>query len=101
MNTSIRKSQTGWKASTSIEHNGQIISISTYKSNTQLATFVNVGRHENGFYCHIMFQDYSNRLLSEAVKATEKAVTNQHNRALALLDIIKSDVDKHYQCIPA
>ena len=98
MTTHISKGHYGWTARTQVpldeEH---ALDISTMKrSNGAIVTIATRVKLADGGFSFVMFQDFNMRVLSESGRATEKFVTDQHQRALALLEEIKSACERHY-----
>lgn len=80
-----------------------ILEIHTYKSDRGgVHTYASVHRAKNGWKSHMIFQDYSVKVIYEAaLRCTENNVRDQHRRALSMLDNIKCDVAYHYQQLAA
>lgn len=98
MQTTITKGNTGWKAKTCLDMTGdQVLVIDTLKNlSGALVTRATLNKHEGDFLTFVMFQDFTKRLESSAVRVTEKAVREQHARNLARLDEIKAEVAAFY-----
>lgn len=98
MITHIRKGIYGWTADTQIPlDNGRELRFTTMKrSNGMVTTTVQCGKIEDKFFTYVMFQDFNARLISDVARATEKAVTQQHQNALAMLDDVKQACSKFY-----
>jgi len=102
MDTYIIKSKyEGWKAVTEIDlDSNQVLTISTRKRPRcgTLYTSASVAARDGAFLSHRVFEDYNKRVLihSEVKRVTEKAVSDCHHKALALLPNIKDAVANHY-----
>lgn len=91
--TRIRKGQDGWEAKTDFnisggKYDGRQIRLSTYKGNSGLYTSAQVmDIKPNGTFSFVLFQDPSKTIVRpEKVRVNEKAVTEQHARALEILN---------------
>lgn len=98
METTIYKDiRNHWHAETHVPLKGDMqLRISTWKTDRGLASFASVCRIENGYVTHMITQDYSRRIFMEKVRCTEKAVREQHGRALEMLCDILKEVEHHY-----
>lgn len=98
METRISKGQDGYKAVTDIKVEGTpfTLRISTRKINKHLATTASCHVCNGNSETHRVYQDYYARLLTDAVRVTEKAVTTQHNEALGQIDRILGMVQEYY-----
>lgn len=97
--THIAKSHYGWRAETTVELGGnRILNFVTMKrSNGALVTTANCGRSDGNFFSFVIFQDFSERVITETpARVTEKVVTDQHLRALRQLDAIKARCAAYY-----
>lgn len=97
--THIHKSHYGWRAQTHIDLGaGRILDVVTLKrSNGALITTAQCGKTDGNFFSFVMFQDFSERVITETpARVTEKVVTDQHRRALLQLDAIKARCAAHY-----
>ena len=92
--TQVYKSHYGWQAQTRVWLDDvRVLEFMTMKRfNGQLATTATCMSKQDGsrFLCHVMCQDFNERLVAENVRVTEKAVADQHQRALAKLDEVKA-----------
>lgn len=108
--------RTGWDAQTTIdlpeldtdtqvmgEDGKHVLEIHTYKSSKGgVHTYASVSRVKGGWRSHMIFRDYSVKVIYEAaVRCTESNVRDQHRRALTGLDSIKQDVAAHYAQLQA
>ena len=105
MNTRYIKNRAGHQAKTNISTpelgENMMLTIHTYKSyNGQLVSQASVSMIDmRGGYevmTHRMMQDYSKPVLREKTRVTEKAVHEQHARALEYLPVIMEEVRTHY-----
>lgn len=97
--TSIYKSHYGWRAQTTIDLGaGRVLDFVTLKrSNGALVTTAQCGRSDGNFFSFVVFQDFSERVITEApARVTEKVVADQHRRALLQLDSIKERCANYY-----
>ena len=97
--TQIYKSHYGWRAQTTIDLGaGRVLDVVTLKrSNGALVTTAHCGRSDGNFFSFVMFQDFSERVITETpARVTEKVVADQHRRALLQLDAIKERCANHY-----
>lgn len=97
--TIVQKSIRGtWEAVDEIElGSGRVLKVSTHKvSSGDIITTATVLKREGGFLSHMMFQDFSQRLLVSAVRCTEKNVTAHHATALMQLGTVRQAIDAHY-----
>lgn len=102
-NTAIYKDiRNSWHAETHVDlgENKQL-RLSTWKTDRGLQSFASVCKLENGCVTHMMYADYSKRVILEKARCTEKAVREQHDRALKMLPVIMDDVTRHYNREPA
>lgn len=97
--TRIAKSHYGWRAQTHIDLGaGRVLDVVTLKrSNGALVTTAQCGKTDGNFFSFVMFQDFSERVITETpARVTEKVVTDQHLRALRQLDAIKARCAAYY-----
>lgn len=97
--TQIYKSHYGWRAQTTIDLGaGRVLDFVTLKrSNGALATTAQCGTSDGNFFSFVVFQDFSERVITETpARVTEKVVADQHRRALLQLDAIKARCADHY-----
>lgn len=95
LNRDYRKN---WRASTTVKlADGWQLDITTRKVESgELVSSASVAKVERGFATHRMFADYSRNISRVAARCTEKAVSEQHAKALARIDDIKADMLAHY-----
>lgn len=99
MKTEVYKSIYGWKAETHIDlgNNRELHFTTMKRSNGVTVTNANVVRVSDGMCSFVVFQDYSEAILSEKLgRVTEKAVREQHQKALLRLEEVKAKVRAHY-----
>ena len=99
MKTEVYKSIYGWKAETHIDlGNNRELHFTTMKRSSGVTTTqATVVKVEGTMISHMLFQDYSEAILSEKLgRVTEKAVREQHQIALLRLEEVKSKVRAHY-----
>lgn len=97
--THIYKSHYGWRAQTTIDLGaGRVLDVVTLKrSNGALVTTAQCGKSDGNFFSFVMFQDFSERVITETpARVTEKVVADQHRRALLQLGAIKERCTAHY-----
>lgn len=97
--TQIYKSHYGWQAQTTIDLDaGRVLDFVTLKhSNGALVTTATCGKSDGSFFSFVMFQDFSERVITETpARVTEKVVADQHRRALLQLDATKARCAAHY-----
>ncbi len=97
--TIVQKSIRGsWEAVDELEiGSDRVLKVSTHKvSSGDIVTTATVLKRDNGFLSHMMFRDYSKRLLVSAVRCTEKNVTAHHATALMQLGTVRQAIDLHY-----
>lgn len=77
----------------------QVLCIHTCKSlGGSLDTTATIHHVAGGFKRHTLHQDYKSRLLiTRPKRVTKKAVSDQHDDALAKLEEVKLAVELHYQ----
>jgi hypothetical protein len=102
MKTSIYKGYYGWTAETGLNlPDNRFAKITTMKRHGgNLATTITVGTSNGDFFSTVMFQDYNKTLISEKVRVTEKAVKNQHQKALDDLTIQLDNIKRFYDGEP-
>ena len=105
MNTHYSNGRSGYAAKTTIAlpnlGAGMALVVKTYKDNrgmlvTQASAHVISVMNGQEFMTFRLMQDYSNPVLREKVRVTEKAVQDQHRRALDLIPTVLDDVRTHY-----
>jgi hypothetical protein len=100
MTTHIRKDIRGnWRAEDSINlaAANRVLQITTSKVDGGLVvTRATVSTRDGGFLSHMVYQDFSQRLMTAQVRCTEKNVTAQHAAAVAKLAEIKEAVTAWY-----
>ena len=105
MNTLYSNGRSGHAAKTTIAlpnlGAGMALVVSTYKDNrgmlvTQASAHVISTMNGQEFMTFRLYTDYSKPVLREKARVTEKAVREQHARALALLPTVLDDVRTHY-----
>ena len=97
--TIVQKSIRGtWAAEDKIDlGNNQVLQISTYKvSSGALVTTATVSKRDGAFLSHRMFTDFSQRMMTAAVRCSEKNVAAQHAEAMGKLAELKEAVAAHY-----
>ncbi len=97
------KGRDGWQAENRIPLEGDTINVGdrfvkllTYKGDRGLVTRATVCTKTEFGYTHELFGDYSKRVMQSNTRATEKAVTVQHQAALNDLEFILADARSHY-----
>ena len=105
MNTHYSNGRSGHAAKTTIAlpnlGAGMALVVSTYKDNrgmlvTQASAHVISVMNGQEFMTFRLYTDYSKPVLREKARVTEKAVHEQHRRALALLPTVLEEVRTHY-----
>ena len=105
MNTLYSNGRSGHAAKTTIAlpnlGAGMALVVSTYKDNrgmlvTQASAHVISVMNGQEFMTFRLYTDYSKPVLREKARVTEKAVHEQHRRALALLPTVLEEVRTHY-----
>lgn len=97
--TMIRKdAHYGWTVTTYIDFRGDLrIKLTTMKRHSgKLVTTASAMRQDGAFESHMVFADFSQNVISETVRVTEKAAVAQHNAALAKRDEIIAAATAHY-----
>jgi hypothetical protein len=77
-----RKEQRGWVARSKVALTDKMVLelITMKRSGGQLATTATVGRVENGFVSHIVYQDFSKVVATSSPgRITQSTVETQHN----------------------
>ncbi len=104
LNTRVRKGHYGWEAETIvplgffIEDKPAELRLTTMKGgNGAIRTIGAVQTHDDGFVTLRLYRDYHATVLSNHGRATEKAVTSQHDVALRDLETIKSNALFHHR----
>jgi hypothetical protein len=88
-----------WRAEDSINlaPAGKVLQIVTNKtSDGTIVTRATVSTRDGGFLSHMMFQDFSQRLMTAKIRCTEKNVSAQHADAMARLAEVQSAVTAWY-----
>ena len=105
MNTLYSNGRSGYAAKTTIAlpnlGAGMALVVSTFKDNrgmlvTQASAHVISVMNGKEFMTFRLYTDYSKPVLREKARVTEKAVHEQHARALALLPTVLEEVRTHY-----
>ncbi len=100
MNTKISKGIHGWTAETRVPlDEGYALHILTMKRhNGAVVTTAQRVKLECYGFSYVAFQDFNMRVPTDLKvgRATEKAIADQHQRALAKLGEIKAACDAHY-----
>ena len=105
MNTLYSNGRSGYAAKTTIAlpnlGAGMALVVKTYKDNrgmlvTQASAHVISVMNGQEFMTFRLYTDYSKPVIREKARVTEKAVREQHARALALLPTVLDDVRTHY-----
>lgn len=99
MKTEVYKSIYGWKAETHIDlGNSRELHFTTMKRSSGFTlTTANCITVKDGFNTFAPFTDYSDNVLAQKLdRVTEKAVREQHQKALLRLEEVKSKVRAHY-----
>ena len=97
--TIVQKSIRGtWAADDKIElGNDQVLQVSTHKvSCGDLVTSATVSKRDGGFLSHRMFTDFSQRIMTRAVRCSEKNVAEQHAEAMTKLAELKEAIAAFY-----
>ena len=97
--TVVQKSIRGtWGAEDNLElGNGRVLRISTHKVGGGLiVSTATVLNHDGHFLSHRMFTDFSQRMMTAAVRCSEKNVAAQHAEAMGKLAELKEAVAAHY-----
>ena len=99
MKTRIGKERDGWEAVSELPlTEKQVLTIRTYKRHGLLDTTANVGSlGAGGLLTYVLGRDYSALLCRRSgSRATEKAVSEQHQTVLASLEEVKAKAIGHY-----
>lgn len=97
--TVVQKSIRGtWAADDKIElGNDRVLCISTHKvSDGSVVTSATVHLRDGGFLSHRMFTDFSQRMMTAAIRCSEKNVATQHAEAMSKLAELKEAVTAFY-----
>lgn len=100
METHLRKTTAGWKASTDVDFNPalcQKLKISTYKSDRGLLTTASVHVCKDGMESFTIFKDFLERVRLSSARCTEKSVRDQHHAAIMELGDILERARVHYR----
>lgn len=98
--TSIYRGYHGWTAETLLPWRDQLRLnfITMRRSSGQLTTTVRVERVSGDVASFVVFQDFYRQIIAEQpARVTERAVADQHRRALTQLDLIRQQCEDHYQ----
>ena len=98
MKTAYFKGYYGHQAETGMDlPDNRFLKITTMKrSSGNLVTTATVGKSSGNSFSFVMFEDFNKTLLHEKVRVTEKAVKNQHDKALENLDALKAEIAEYY-----
>lgn len=98
MKTTVYKGLRGWAAKTEMPFDDKReLHFSTTKNfNGHLITTVSVVEVKAGFVVYKPFDDFHETLRAEKVRVSEKAVREQHQRGLVMLEQVKSRAVAHY-----
>lgn len=101
MSTHVRKTKSGWEASTECPVPGspyQYLTIKTYKHQRGgLITVASVAKREGGFLTHLLYTDFHRSLVYiPDNRCTEANVRAQHDAQMGRLTQIMSMVLAHY-----
>jgi hypothetical protein len=97
--TIMQKSIRGtWEARDSIElGNDRVLQISTHKvSSGDIVTTATVQLRDGKFLSHRMFTDFSQRMVTAAVRCSEKNVAEQHAACMTKVEELKEAVTAWY-----
>ena len=89
----------GWVAETVIPvKDNQELRLWTSKGYSgQITTSATIGyRHDDSSWSTTFGEDFNKRVFAERERATQKNITAQHDRALALLPELLAEVARHY-----
>lgn len=89
----------GWTVVSYLEFRGDLrIKLTTMKRHSgKLVTTASAMRQDGAFESHMMYADFSQNVISETVRVTEKAALDQHNRVIAMRDEIIAMAKQHYE----
>jgi len=74
------------------------LTISTKKTSAgRVQAFASVATMDGAWASHVIFQDYARAVISEKRVATEKAVKEIHEKALAMAPEIIAEAAAHYE----
>lgn len=97
--TVVKKSIRGtWEAQDHIDlGNDRVLRINTHKvSDGNIVTTATVSIREGKFLSHRMFTDFSQRMMTAAIRCSEKNVATQHAEAMTKLPELKEAVVAWY-----
>lgn len=97
--TRVQKGMRGtWEAKDSIElGNNRVLQVSTHKvSDGSLVTSATVHLRDGAFLSHRMFTDFSQRMMTAAIRCSEKNVTEQHAQCMVKLAELKEAITVWY-----
>ena len=97
--TVVQKGVRGtWEAQDHIElGNDRVLRINTHKvSDGSVVTTATVQIRDGMFLSHRMFTDFSQRMMTAAVRCSEKNVAGQHAECMKKLPELKEAVAAHY-----
>lgn len=102
MSTHVRKSKSGWEATTECPIPGmpyQYLDIKTYKHQRGgLITVASVSKREGGFKTHMLYEDFHRTLVYiPDNRCTEANVRAQHEAQMGRLAQVMSMVAAHYK----
>lgn len=81
----------GWTARDTVSFGDNMqLTVSTYKSGTNVVTTARVDKVERGFLTHTVFQDFTARLLSMPCKRVTSKVVSQQQSWVSMMDVLKS-----------
>jgi hypothetical protein len=99
MKTKISRDLRGaWQGQSFVPlENNRAVRLSTLKTHSgAIVSSATVVTMETMGFVYQPFSDYHKRLIVSNVRATEKAVMDQHEKALAMLDEIKAEIAAFY-----
>lgn len=97
--TKVQKGMRGtWEAKDSIELvANRVLQVSTHKtSDGTLVTTATVHLHDGNFLSHRMFTDFSQRMMTAAIRCTEKNVAAQHAECMKKINEVHSAITAWY-----
>ena len=101
MQTDLYRGAHGWTAETLVPWRDQLRLnfITMRRSSGQLTTTVRVERvSDDNLSSFEVFRDFYRQIIAEQpARVTERAVADQHRRALTQLDLIRQQCEDHYQ----
>ena len=78
-----------------LENNGVTWQVTTLKRHGgKVSTIAQAGTYENSMFSFMMFGSESVTIISEVCNATERAIRDQHFKALAIFDVKKDELPK-------